>query len=99
MPLPASTIAAFNNLPSPEQEAHQFRCADDSEIIRAYMHGNPFVVQAAFKVEAGEITELDVSAERAKNLEFLRGLAFEYGAGMNFADGWGALRRGAESAK
>ena len=60
---------------------------------------NPFVVQAAFKVEAGEVTELDVSAERAKNLEFLRGLAFEYGAGMNFADGWGALRRGAESAK
>jgi len=60
---------------------------------------NPFVVQAAFKVEAGEITELDVSAERAKNLEFLRGLAFEYGAGLNFADGWGALRGGAESAK
>lgn len=60
---------------------------------------NPFVVQAAFKVEAGEVTELDVSAERAKNLEFLRGLAFEYGAGMHFADGWGALRRGAESAK
>lgn len=60
---------------------------------------NPFVTQAAFKVEAGEITELDVSKERAKNLEFLRGLAFEYGATLNFADGWGALRRGAESAK
>jgi len=39
MPLPASTLAAFHNLPTPEQEAHHFRCADDSEIIRAYMHG------------------------------------------------------------
>lgn len=39
MPLPAAVIAAFDNLPSPEQEAHHFRCADTPDIIRSYMHG------------------------------------------------------------
>ena len=39
MPLPAAVIAAFDNLPSPEQELHHFRCGDKSDIVRAYMHG------------------------------------------------------------
>ena len=60
---------------------------------------NPFVVQAAWSVRDGEVQELDVSKERAANLEFLRGLAYEFGATLNFADGFNTLRRMAESAK